>query len=127
MFIHTTSHKQLTNVRRINISIMNRRRKTQKIISYYESGHVLLIAWIKNGKHYRPGGAPASIEYFKNGEIQTEEWFKNGKLYRNGGAPAILFYYKTGHIEYEAWYKNGKERRVVTYSENGTVKGKKRY
>lgn len=111
MFIHVSSHKQSTNVRRINILIINRRRKTQKIISYYESGHILLIAWIKNGKHYRPGGAPASIEYFENGEIQTEEWFKNGKHYRHGGAPAVIRYFNSGQIQCKTWYKDGKFHR----------------
>jgi len=103
MFIQLLSHKQ-TIIRHINNTYDIR---TQ----YFENGQLQQEEWFKNGKHDRPGGAPANIKYFKNGQIEEISWYVNGKLHRIA-APAVITYFKDGQIDTEEWYENG-EKLIV--------------
>ena len=149
MFIQLSSHKQSTNTRRIKISIINRRRKTQKEISYYNNGQIQRETWYRDGKYHRHGCAPAVIHYFEKDidfychdgdqavityyedkQIESVEWINDGKVHRTGGAPAYIKYYRNGQIQYKAWCEHGKKHRiyapaVITYFENGTTNEKR--
>lgn len=149
MFIQISSHKQSTNTRRIKTSIMNRRFKTQKEITYYNNGQIQTEMWYRNGEYHRSGGAPAVIHYFEKDidfyrhdgatdairyyedkQIESVEWINDGKVHRTGGTPAYIKYYRNGQIQYKAWCEHGKTHRiyapaVITYFENGTTNEKR--
>src|SRR3989338_8156290 len=99
MFIQLSSHKQSTNTRRIKISIINRRRKTES------------VEWINDGKVHRTGGAPAYIKYYRNGQIQYKAWCEHGKTHRIY-APAVITYFENGTTNEKRWVEYGKNYRI---------------
>lgn len=104
MFTYLSSHKQSTNTRRINDTLITRYRKTQKDILYNRTW------WYKNGELHRVDG-PARIIYFENGQIDEEEWIKDGKSHRINDAPAYIKYFESGKIQQKSWYVDGKRHR----------------
>src|SRR3989344_460627 len=129
MFIHTASHKQ--TITRCTATSIDRQRhwhkRTQKVISYYETEQIEVEKWVKNGKIHRGSGGPAAIKYYENGHIEYREWYKDGKEHRIGGAPAYISYFENGKIRGEMWYEDEELHRVdapavITYFKNGTVK-----